>query len=588
MTTMAADGLVEVSAQDWSELRDLYKRDWPRYEVAYNTLQNFIHWTLASEPVDTMTVYSYGESWRQNGTVVITSANYIFLYTLDASEETLRKALLAFKWKRAYISYMTTYRSLLLEVYQTLNLKVVLDVPNVLYRLSREQAQNITYTPPDGFYAQEINPMYAQFINDRWRFKGEGTERVIERLLKHNLSMGLFDAQQHLVGWCLRGENGAMCMLGVSTKRKGYGSLVVKAFAKGLEANGCTSYASVVKTNAPSRAMFEKLGFVQVCDVDWLGNSAHDVVQTYRKQELSWNTVTIAVRCQRPNMQEDRLKPIPRCDWEEWRDLYKRDWPRHELAYNTVQNYINWSKRDRKIKDLVIYSLNGSWRENGTYVIIDRIDLYMYTLDESLVTLRRALELVDWDYYYVAVMCEYETLLFDVFKQLNVQLCVARPNYVYYLSKEQAHALSVTLPEGFKLASLKPENTDTINDHWPHRETGSEFSLERLICWNPSIGLYDSSDNLLGWCLVTQMGIIGSLGVIEKRKGYGRLVLKGIVKKLAEMGLNSYASILANNEPSKALFESVGFKLIKRVNWIRNCERKLVEWKSAGSIAMEK
>ncbi|XP_058061162.1 uncharacterized protein LOC131211622 [Anopheles bellator] len=286
-------------------------------------------------------------------------------------------------------------------------------------------------------------------------------------------------------------------------------------------------------------------------------------------------------------MQEDRLELIPRSDWEEWRDLYKRDWPRHELAYNTVQNYINWSKRDRKIKDLVIYSLNGSWRENGTYVIIDRIDLYMYTMEESLVSLRRALELVDWDYYYVAVMCEYETLLFDVFKQLNVQLCIARPNYIYYLSKDEAHALTVTLPEGLRLASLKPENAHTINDHWPHRETGSEFSLERLICWNPSIGLYDSSDNLLGWCVLTQMGVIGSLGVIEKRKGYGKLVLKGIVKKLAEMGLSSYASILVNNEPSKALFESVGFKLIKRVNWIRNCERKLVEWKSGATIVME-
>ncbi|XP_058065128.1 uncharacterized protein LOC131214813, partial [Anopheles bellator] len=217
----------------------------------------------------------------------------------------------------------------------------------------------------------------------------------------------------------------------------------------------------------------------------------------------------------------------------------------------------------------------------------DRIDLYMYTMEESLVSLRRALELVDWDYYYVAVMCEYETLLFDVFKQLNVQLDIARPNYIYYLSKEEAHALTVTLPEGLRLASLKPENAYTVNDHWSLREAGSEFSLERLICWNPSIGLYDSSDNLLGWCVVTQMGVIGSLGVIEKRKGYGKLVLKGIVKKLAEMGFCSYASILVNNEPSKALFESVGFKIIKRVNWIRNCERKLVEWKSGATIVKE-
>ena len=69
-------------------------------------------------------------------------------------------------------------------------------------------------------------------------------------------------------------------------------------------------------------------------------------------------------------MEEDRLVEIPRSDWEEWRDLYKRDWPRHEIGFNVVQNYIDWSKHDRKIKDLVLYSLNGSWRENGTFVII--------------------------------------------------------------------------------------------------------------------------------------------------------------------------------------------------------------------------
>ncbi|XP_052867888.1 uncharacterized protein LOC128273869 [Anopheles cruzii] len=286
-------------------------------------------------------------------------------------------------------------------------------------------------------------------------------------------------------------------------------------------------------------------------------------------------------------MQEDRLKPIPRCDWEEWRDLYKRDWPRHELAYNTVQNYINWSKRDGKIKDLVIYSLNGSWRENGTYVIIDRIELYIWTMDESLVSLRRALELVDWDYYHVAVMCEYETLLFDVLKKLTVQVFNAQPIYIYYLAKEDACALSVTLPEGLKFASLQPEHAKFINDLWPHRETGSEFSLERLICWNPSIGLYDSSDNLLGWCVLTQMGVIGSLGVIEKRKGYGTLVLKGFVKQLAQMGLNLYASILVNNKPSQIVFENIGFRIIRNANWIRNCERKLVEWKSGAKMVCE-
>ncbi|XP_052899379.1 uncharacterized protein LOC128305807 [Anopheles moucheti] len=279
-------------------------------------------------------------------------------------------------------------------------------------------------------------------------------------------------------------------------------------------------------------------------------------------------------------MGEDCLVEIPRNDWEEWRDLYKRDWPRHEIAFNLVQNYIDWSKRDRKIKDLVLYSLNGSWRENGTFVIIDRIELYMYTLDESLDTLRRALELVDWDYYYVAIMCQYEALLYSTYKKLNVRLAIARANIMYFLPKEEGLKVNVTIPEGLRVGPLQPHHAKIINDLWPHRETGTEFTLERLIRWNPSMGLFNEHGDLLGWCLFTQPGVIGSLGVIERRKGYGRIVLQAFVKQLAEMGHNLYASVLVENEPSKALFESIGFKKIKDTTWIRNCERKFVEWSS--------
>ncbi|XP_058120892.1 uncharacterized protein LOC131282153 [Anopheles ziemanni] len=285
-------------------------------------------------------------------------------------------------------------------------------------------------------------------------------------------------------------------------------------------------------------------------------------------------------------MVNDQLVEIPRCNWEEWRDLYLRDWPQHELAYNTVQNYINWSKRDPKVKDLSIYSLNGSWRENGTFVIIDRIELYMHTLEESYDTLRRALELVDWDYYYVAVMCQYESLLFETFKKLNVKIFVARPNIMYFLPKEEALQLTIQLPEGLRFGTLQPKHAKVINDLWPHRETGSEFSLERLIRWNVSMGLFDDKEDgkLLGWCLLTQNGVIGTLGVAERRKGYGTLVVKGFAKKLAEIGLNSYASVLVENEASNAMFKGIGFKPIRQVNYIRNCERKFVEWSSGAEL----
>lgn len=66
----------------------------------------------------------------------------------------------------------------------------------------------------------------------------------------------------------------------------------------------------------------------------------------------------------------DELKPIAREDWPALRDLFKKDWPKHEIGYNTIQNYINWVAIDPKIKSLEVLGLNDNWRENGTFIVV--------------------------------------------------------------------------------------------------------------------------------------------------------------------------------------------------------------------------
>lgn len=64
-------------------------------------------------------------------------------------------------------------------------------------------------------------------------------------------------------------------------------------------------------------------------------------------------------------MTTDTLVPIPIEDWEELRDLYQHNWPHNEPTYNLIQNYIDWHRIDRKLKDVAIYSLNGTWPRMG-------------------------------------------------------------------------------------------------------------------------------------------------------------------------------------------------------------------------------
>lgn len=69
-------------------------------------------------------------------------------------------------------------------------------------------------------------------------------------------------------------------------------------------------------------------------------------------------------------MELDKLVEILPNDWIELRDVYQLNWPDNHVAWHTINNYINWFRMEPHIKHLKIYSLNGSWRSDGTYVII--------------------------------------------------------------------------------------------------------------------------------------------------------------------------------------------------------------------------
>lgn len=67
-----------------------------------------------------------------------------------------------------------------------------------------------------------------------------------------------------------------------------------------------------------------------------------------------------------------QLVEIAYHDWSELRDLFANNWPTHILGYSIVNNFIEWrSKCGRsEIKNLKFYSLDGDWRNDGTFLAI--------------------------------------------------------------------------------------------------------------------------------------------------------------------------------------------------------------------------
>lgn len=68
----------------------------------------------------------------------------------------------------------------------------------------------------------------------------------------------------------------------------------------------------------------------------------------------------------------DELIEIPRASLLELKDLFLVEWPKYVTANYTLDNYINWIKKDTEVQDYQIFSLNESWRDNGTFIIIVR------------------------------------------------------------------------------------------------------------------------------------------------------------------------------------------------------------------------
>ncbi|XP_039438366.1 uncharacterized protein LOC120419668 [Culex pipiens pallens] len=278
----------------------------------------------------------------------------------------------------------------------------------------------------------------------------------------------------------------------------------------------------------------------------------------------------------------DELVPISRENWTDLRDLFRTNWPTHELPHNVVQNYIDWIQIDAKIAHLQVFSLNGTWRSNGTFIIIDRYELYCYTLEESNDSLLRALKLVDWDYSYriCAILDRHQPALEAVFADHPHCNPLRTPNHVLHLSREKALQLEIALPEGFRLANLDLKHAPQVNQAWPFHCDGSEFTVKRCLAWNTNVGLFNQEAELVGWCLHSNLGFLSYLHVDDRcrNRGFGELMVRAISRKVAEKGLNVYGGVRPDNGPSRRLFQKVGFEQRQAIAWIRSRTGKLVEW----------
>lgn len=76
-----------------------------------------------------------------------------------------------------------------------------------------------------------------------------------------------------------------------------------------------------------------------------------------------------------------RLTEILPKDWSKLSNLYKFYGTKRYTAYNTIDNYAKWLKKDPQLKHVKFYCLNGDFSD-GTFVVT--VSNHQFTFINSL------------------------------------------------------------------------------------------------------------------------------------------------------------------------------------------------------------
>ncbi|KAJ8679904.1 hypothetical protein QAD02_015691 [Eretmocerus hayati] len=286
----------------------------------------------------------------------------------------------------------------------------------------------------------------------------------------------------------------------------------------------------------------------------------------------------------------DPLQALPVEDWPVLRDSLRRYWPIYACYYHWAVNAINWKAKDPR-SAWSIYCPGGKYdpgsgtfiatASNGQYTVV------VFTFEESKYQLQEVIthsNIIDWNQEIVFSMVHehFKDVLKDAIKRKAIMMNIGlvpvekSPAIIYFKPKDECLKFDFEVPDECYLGPVDVSHIPLVTSLWPHRNRKniklSEKYLETFVKLNRSAGLFLKEDNsLVSWILYSDYGSLGQLQTVEKykRKGYGKLVTKALVKELAEKdGLNSTLFIVKDNIVSHRLFSSLGYRPLNEVNKI--------------------
>ncbi|GAB6098140.1 hypothetical protein JCM16358_00190 [Halanaerocella petrolearia] len=208
------------------------------------------------------------------------------------------------------------------------------------------------------------------------------------------------------------------------------------------------------------------------------------------------------------------------------------------------------------------YPVNKIIQEGSTFLILGESDcLWTYISSNDEKELGKIIKKFDYETKYFASLEEWMIPIVTRDKQIDWEL----NTYRYILPKhEKINSLSYSIKE------LNTTHAEYIYNNLNYQALTSVDYIKERIENGISAGIFENGE-LAAWGLTHDDGALGFLNVIPefRGKGYGKNIVKSLIKKKRKLDQPVFANIEPQNIKSKNLFTTLGFSLDREISWVK-------------------
>nr|XP_022915780.1 uncharacterized protein LOC111425769 [Onthophagus taurus]XP_022915788.1 uncharacterized protein LOC111425769 [Onthophagus taurus] len=259
-----------ISDDNLHVLRQICEKQLPATMHVCNLLNTHFKWNERNTTGSHMKFISLGEDWKTKGTFAVKYNSVdIFVFTLEKDCDSLRQLLMETDLldsanQNIFYCILNEHLTTVYDTLSELNVDVTESYTTAMYWISKERALNFPVKCSEDVYIGTLNQSHVPLVSSLWPREFNGANEYFSSFVETKGGLGVFlKSNNQLVSWVLRNHWGVLVNLRTipDYKRKGYGTLLVKAMCKKIAEEGNTPLATIIVGNIASEDLFKGLGF---------------------------------------------------------------------------------------------------------------------------------------------------------------------------------------------------------------------------------------------------------------------------------------------------------------------------------------